>query len=118
MRMVGDMAGDGSWWNAVGILRDSVLTGESGFHRVHGMGFFEYLTKHPEAGAWFARGLANFTAPENTAIVGAYDFAEFERVVDVGGGQGGLLAEILEAHPSLRGRRSMTCRRSFRIPPI
>jgi hypothetical protein len=45
--------------------------------------------------------------PENAAIVGAYDFADFERVVDVGGGQGGLLAEILKAYPSLRGR-SMT----------
>jgi hypothetical protein len=47
--------------------------------------------------------LANFSAPENAAIVGAYDFAQFQRIVDVGGGQGGLLAEILKAHPSLRG---------------
>jgi hypothetical protein len=61
------------------------------------------LTEHPEAGAWFDRGLANFSAPENAAIVGAYDFAQFQRIVDVGGGQGGLLAEILKAHPSLRG---------------
>jgi spermidine synthase len=67
------------------------------------MGFFEYLTEHSEAGAWFDRGLANFAAPENAAIVGAYDFADFERVVDVGGGQGGLLAEILKAYPSLKG---------------
>ena len=103
VRMVGDMAGEGSWWNAVGILRDSVLTGKAGFNRLHGMGFFEYLTEHPEAGAWFTRGLSNFSAPENAAIIGAYDFAEFERVVDVGGGQGGLLAGILEAHPSLMG---------------
>lgn len=29
--------------------------------------------------------------------------AEFELIIDVGGGQGGLLAGILEAHPSLRG---------------
>ena len=64
---------------------------------MHAMGFFEYLTEHSEAGAWFDRGLANFAAPENAAIVGAYDFADFERVVDVGGGQGGLLA--------CRGRR-------------
>jgi O-methyltransferase domain len=70
---------------------------------VHAMGFFEYLTEHSEAGAWFDRGLANFAAPENAAIVGAYDFADFERVVDVGGGQGGLLAEILKAYPSLKG---------------
>ena len=97
VKMVGDMAGDGSWWSAVGHLRHSVLTGEPVFNYVHGMGFFEFLTQHPEASKWFDRGLANFATPENTAIVGAYDFTPFQRVVDVGGGQGGLLAEILKA---------------------
>jgi hypothetical protein len=101
--MVGDMAGDGSWWSAVGHLRHSVLTGEPVFNYVHGMGFFEFLTQHPEAGKWFDRGLANFATPENVAIVGAYDFTPFQRVVDVGGGQGGLLAEIMKAHPAVRG---------------
>jgi hypothetical protein len=103
VKMVADMTGDGSWWNTIGNLQDSVLTGEAVFSRVHGMGFFEYLTQHPEAGAWFDRGLANFAAPENAAIVAAYDFTEFKRVVDVGGGRGGLLAEILKSHPSLKG---------------
>jgi O-methyltransferase/methyltransferase family protein len=103
VKMVGDMAGDGSWWNAVGHLRHSVLTGEPVFNYVHGMGFFEFLTQHPEAGKWFDRGLANFATPENAAIVGAYDFTPFPRVVDVGGGQGGLLAEILKAHPAVMG---------------
>ncbi|HLW71314.1 MAG TPA: methyltransferase [Candidatus Binataceae bacterium] len=103
VRMVGDMAGDGSWWNAVGNLRADVLTGKPGFDREHGMGFFEYLAEHSDASTWFDRGLANFAAPENATVVAAYDFANFQRVVDVGGGQGGLLAEILKAHPSLTG---------------
>lgn len=47
--------------------------------------------------------MANFATPENAAIVGAYDFTPFQRVVDVGGGQGGLLAEIVKAHPAVRG---------------
>jgi hypothetical protein len=103
VKMVGDMAGDGSWWNAVGHLRHSVLTSEPVFNYVHGMGFFEFLTQHSKAGKWFDRGLANFATPENAAIVGAYHFTPFPRVVDVGGGQGGLLAEILKAHPAVRG---------------
>jgi hypothetical protein len=32
VNMVGDMAGDGSWWSAVGHLRHSVLTGEPVFN--------------------------------------------------------------------------------------
>jgi len=103
VKMVGDTAGDGSWWNAVGHLRHSVVTGEPGFDYVNGMGFFEFLTLHPEAGKWFDRGLANFATPENAAIVCSYDFTPFQRVIDVGGGQGGLLAEILKAFPIVRG---------------
>jgi O-methyltransferase domain len=36
-------------------------------------------------------------------IVAAYDFLKFEQIVDVGGGQGALLHEILSAYPNLRG---------------
>lgn len=101
--LCGEVTGDGSWWSAVGDLRHSVMTGEPAFDRHHGMGFFDYLSHHPECGRWFDRGMANFASAENPAIAGAYDFARFERVVDVGGGQGGLLAEILRHHGGVRG---------------
>lgn len=103
VKMVGDMIGDGSWWNAAGHLGHSVLSGEPAFNYVHGMGFFEYLTRHPEAGRWFDRGLANFATPENAAIVGAYDFTPFGRIIDVGGGRGGFLAQVMKAYPAVRG---------------
>lgn len=103
VQMVGDLAGDGSWWTAVARLRHSVMTGAPGFTSVHGMGFFDYLTQHPEAGVWFDRGLANFATMENTAIVSCYDFGPYHRVVDVGGGQGGFLAEVLQTFPSVNG---------------
>ena len=103
VQMVGDLAGDGSWWTAVARLRHTVMTGESGFTSVHGMGFFDYLTQHPEAGVWFDRGLANFATTENTAIVSCYDFGQCRQVIDVGGGQGGFLAEMLKAFPAVTG---------------
>lgn len=103
VNMIGDIAGDGSWWTAVGGLKETVRTGEPGFHRVHGIGFFDYLAAHPDAGAWFDRGLANFTTTENAAIAGACDFAPFRRILDIGGGQGGLLSEILRQNPGARG---------------
>jgi hypothetical protein len=101
--LCGEVTGDGSWWNAVGALRQSVMTGEPAFHRQHGMGFFDYLRDHPECGHWFDRGMANFATAENPAIAAAYDFSRFGQIVDVGGGQGGLLAEILRFHPMVRG---------------
>ncbi|NOT54278.1 MAG: SAM-dependent methyltransferase [Deltaproteobacteria bacterium] len=100
--LCGEVTGDGSWWNAVGALRHSVMTGEAAFHRQQGMGFFDYLGLHPQCHAWFDRGLANFATAENPAIAGAYDFSRFDSIIDLGGGQGGLLAEILKRCPTLR----------------
>jgi hypothetical protein len=37
------------------------------------------------------------------AVIRAYDFSPFRHIVDVGGGQGLMLAAILFAHPLLRG---------------
>lgn len=101
--MIGDMTGDGPWWSAVGHLRHSVLTGQPSWDYVVDASFFDYLALHPKAGAWFDRGLANFTIVENSAIANAYDFSQVRRVIDIGGGQGGFLAEILKAFPQVSG---------------
>ncbi|MEW5975059.1 MAG: methyltransferase [Acidobacteriota bacterium] len=87
----------------MGALRHSIMTGEPAFQRQHGMGFFDYLRDHPACGQWFDRGMANFATAENPVIAGAYDYARFGHIVDVGGGQGGLLGEILKRHPNVRG---------------
>ena len=100
--LCGEVTGDGSWWSAVGALRHSVMTGEPAFNRQHGMGFFDYVRIHPECGEWFGRGLANFAAAENPGIAGVYDYSRFDHIIDIGGGQGGLLAEILKLHPNIR----------------
>jgi hypothetical protein len=101
--LCGEVSGDGAWWNAVGALRHSVMTGAPAFEHQHGVGFFEYLRERPACAQWFDRGMANFSAAENPAIAAAYDFGRFRHVLDVGGGQGGLLAEILARHPGVRG---------------
>ena len=47
--------------------------------------------------------MASFTAAGNEAILSAYDFSSFSEVVDVGGGDGSLIADILEINPAVRG---------------
>lgn len=103
VRMIGDMTGDGPWWSAVGHLRHSVMTGQPGWDYVVDAPFFNYLALNPKASTWFDRGLANFTIVENAAIANAYDFSGARRVIDIGGGQGGFLAEILKAFPNVQG---------------
>jgi hypothetical protein len=90
-------------WNAFGHLLHNVKTGETAFRHVHGVGFFDYLSAHPEAQERFDRGMANGADAENPIVASAYDFDRFDRIVDVGGGRGGLLAEILKLYPSPKG---------------
>jgi C-methyltransferase len=43
--------------------------------------------------------MSGFSRQETAAILAAYDFTAVTHIVDVGGGQGGLLAALLTASP-------------------
>ena len=94
---------DPSSWEAWGQLLHSVRTGETAFDQVHGMGFFAYLGQHPDAARIFDQAMTSNTARSGTAITRAYDFSGTGRLVDVGGGQGLLLATVLQAYPTMHG---------------
>jgi O-methyltransferase/methyltransferase family protein len=90
-------------WEPWGQLLHTVRTGETAFNYVHGMGRFEYLTEHPNEAQIFDRAMTNNTAQSGKAILASYDFSGIERLVDVGGGHGLLLATILQAYPTMHG---------------
>ena len=81
----------------------TVKTGECAFDHRFGVGFFEYISKRPELAAAFAKGMAGVSDADNRAVVDAYDFSGASRVVDVGGGLGGLLVDVIRKYPSVRG---------------
>jgi hypothetical protein len=90
-------------WNAFGELSTTIATGEPAFKHVFGTSFFEYLAAHPEDAAIFNAAMTSVSSVELPLVIAAYDFSCFERIVDVGGGQGALLHGILSANPKLRG---------------
>jgi SAM-dependent methyltransferase len=57
---------------------------------------FEVLSENPVDQQVFNDAMAGLSAAEGTAIVKAYDFAPFERIVDVGGGHGTLATVIAD----------------------
>jgi hypothetical protein len=89
-----------AWWASWGKLLHSVETGEPAFTSALGLPFWEYLDAHPDEHALFN---ATMSANDPIALVSAYDGSRFKCVADVGGGQGALLATILQATPGLRG---------------
>jgi len=96
------MLGAHFFWKPIGALEETVRAGEPSFERICGAPFFDYLAGHSDDAAVFNAAMSSSPA-HLAAIVGAYDFSRFERIVDVGGGHGLLLAAILSANPRLRG---------------
>jgi precorrin-6B methylase 2 len=92
-----------SHYRAWGELAHSLQTGEPAFDKAMGMSIWSYFAGDPEQGQLLDRAMAGMTGAVVAAVLDAYDFSPYRRLVDVGGGQGGLLAAILAAHPHATG---------------
>jgi 2,7-dihydroxy-5-methyl-1-naphthoate 7-O-methyltransferase len=86
-----------------GLLR-AVRTGAPAYHEIFGRPYWEDLEAHPHIAAAFdaMMGPAGHGRPDPEVLANG-DWDSVHTVVDVGGGTGALLAEILKARPSLRG---------------
>jgi len=103
LRAFAIMLGAPEHWRAWEGILHSVRTGQPAFDQVFDMPLFQYFATHPEAARIFDEAMTSRGGQDNAAIVAAYDFAAAHTVVDVGGGQGTLLASILQAYPTVRG---------------
>ena len=88
-------------WVPWGRLLDSVRSGEACFEQIFGLSYYDYLEAHPEDAAMFQAAMAN--QQNHTEFAEAYDLSQLRMVVDVGGGNGRLLAAILQANPACQG---------------
>lgn len=86
-----------------GELLYGVMSGETPAEKVLGMPGFAYLRKDTEAGEAFDATMTVISRRHVASIVEGYDFSDALTVVDVGGGQGILLAGVLKANPHLHG---------------
>jgi O-methyltransferase domain/Dimerisation domain len=95
---------DESWqWRPWEDILYSAKTGRPNFDRTFGLPLFDYLNQSLEAGKVFDNAMTSFSLQSAAAVTAAYDFSQIKSIVDVGGGNGVLLAEILKANPHLRG---------------
>jgi hypothetical protein len=85
-----------------GLVR-TIQTGRPAFEEHHGVEFYDYLARHPESGAEFDRSMNRGTELRANALLSAADFAQTHTVVDIGGGDGGLMMRLLGAHDHLAG---------------
>ena len=90
-------------WRFWGRLGDAVRQGKSAIEVETGKGTFEYLLSDPDAAQIFNRGMTAVSAVTADAMIAAYDFSGFRKIVDIGGGHGRLLSALLQIAPGARG---------------
>lgn len=90
-------------WRAWGDLMAGVQTGRPSYERGIVAEPFVEFGADPEQSRNFNRAMSEGTLQEAPGIIGTYDFTQFSTIVDVGGGDGALLASILAATPALQG---------------
>lgn len=81
----------------------TLTTGETTFDHVMGISAFDHFARDPEMNSSFNRQMSEHTRIVAPSLLAAYDFSRYGTIVDVGGGNGTLLAAILHATANPRG---------------
>jgi hypothetical protein len=89
-------------YRAAGDMLHTVMTGETAFDHIFGVGHESYLETHLDDAVTFHAAIGCLTGVVNAQIVAAIELSDVDLLVDVGGGHASLLVAILQAHPHLR----------------
>ena len=84
-------------------ILETVKTGKPGLDIEFGTNVFGYLTAHPDDFATFNTAMSERTASFASSVADSYDFSDTRKVVDLGGGRGTLLVELLRQNAHLTG---------------
>jgi O-methyltransferase domain/Dimerisation domain len=90
-------------WQSWGNLAGSVKSGKSGFELLHHANLWKWRGERSEETNIFDAAMSELSRAGGNAIAPAHDFSAYKVIVDIGGGQGALLAAILTKHASPRG---------------
>ncbi|MDI3314672.1 MAG: methyltransferase [Mycobacterium sp.] len=85
------------------LFAHSVRTGDSVVPQLRGKESFDYFAEQPELAELFNQTMTAISELTTAPVVAGYNFSAYPTIVDVGGGQGQLLAAILAAAPASRG---------------
>ena len=90
-------------WKQFGDLAHVVKTGGRTQAVVSGAEGFAALASDPPRLHAFQQAMAESSTIAARDALKTYDFSRFSRVLDLGGGYGGVLSELLKAHPAQTG---------------
>lgn len=85
-------------------MNDAVRDGKSAFSHAHGKELYTHLADDKKSAAVFNASMTAFSQPQIRDVATQYrDFGRCQKILDVAGGAGHLLAAILKHYPALKG---------------
>ncbi|OZD03390.1 hypothetical protein CH275_16560 [Rhodococcus sp. 06-235-1A] len=90
-------------WHCWSDLAGTVRTGVNILERVDKKNYFEYLKEDPLEYELFNGAMADDSRNSAKSIAGGFDFSRFGTLMDIGGGNGTLIASIAAVHDSVEG---------------
>jgi hypothetical protein len=103
LRYFAMMFGDEWTTRAYEHFTDCLRTGQDGVSQAYGKYVFDLLAERPDQLDTFQAAMTSSSTMAGKAVTDAYDFGGIERLADVGGGHGALLASILRRYPGMQG---------------
>lgn len=97
------MIAGGPLYNTWSELLYAVQTGEETFKKIYKKSLFDFLAENKKEGEIFDAAMEGMHINEVVPMLDSYDFSPFEKVIDVGGGNGSLLSAILEKYETING---------------
>ena len=90
-------------WRVWGDMLYSVRTGKPGWGHIHGGEVFDYFSANPEQAEIFNRAMTDMSVATAPSVVEAYNFAGIKTLVDIAGGHGYLMSQVLKTNPNMKG---------------
>ncbi|MFI8189523.1 methyltransferase [Streptomyces sp. NPDC085946] len=91
-------------WDAWPLLDEAVRTGHNVVEDLYGKEFFTYLNEDaPESADVFNRAMTTSSRQSAQDVADLLDLSGCASVADIGGGQGHVVASLLEKYPALHG---------------
>ena len=100
LRAYARMIGMPAIWNGVTNLAHATKTGRPATDMAT---LVAYFGNHPEEASLFNQAMTGKSASVVPSVVEAYDFSQFSRIADIGGGRAHLLRAILDHAPGSSG---------------
>jgi hypothetical protein len=90
-------------WTTYSALMHTIRTGTPAVGQVLTGGLWDYYAEHPEEASIFNAAMAGKAYGQVAGVIASYDFSDFGRVGDIGGGRGHLLRAVLDCAPTAQG---------------